>query len=118
MNKWYVIKVVNGKEKKMKEAIEFELKQNDTESVISNLLIPTQKSVQIKRGKKVIVDKKLFPGYIFVECESIKDVESNIKYIGGITSILNQRLSKVEVDRILGGEDNKKEIDTNLHLEQ
>lgn len=119
MNKWYVIKVVNGKERKMKEAIEFELEQNGTKGVISNLLIPTQKSVQIKRGKKVTVDKNLFPGYIFVECESIKDVESNIKHIGGITSILEQRLSKIEVDRILGTEEeSEKEVNTNLQVEQ
>jgi len=119
MNKWYVIKVVNGKERKMKEAIEFELEQNGTESIISNLLIPTQKSVQIKRGKKVTVDKNLFPGYIFIECESIKEVESNIKHIGGVTSILEQRLSKIEVDRILGTEEeSEKELDTNLHLNQ
>jgi transcriptional antiterminator NusG len=104
--KWYTIRVVSGKEKKIKESIENELKKNKTEHIVSNLLIATQKSVQLRNGKKVHVEKNSFPGYIFVECEAINDVEANIKHLGGI-SVLKQPLSTSEIERILGRESKK-----------
>jgi len=115
--KWYVIRVLSGKEKKMKDLIERELKKNGVENIISTLLIPIQKNVQIRKGKKVSVDKNLFPGYILVECESISEVETNIKHINGISSILKQPLSSSEIDRILGKEENKQD-DEILNLNQ
>lgn len=115
--KWYVIKVASGKEKKTKELIEKELSLNKKESVILTLLIPSQKSVQIRKGKKINVDKNIFPGYLFVECESINEVESNIKHINGVASILKQPLTKNEVDRMLGQEE-VKENDETVFLNQ
>jgi len=75
---WYVIKVINNKEKKIKENIENELKRNNSENIISKIVIASQNSIQIRKGKKINVEKNLYPGYIFIECESINDVESNI----------------------------------------
>lgn len=115
--KWYVIKVVTGKEKKMKETIENELKEKNNENIISTLLVPSQKTIQLRKGKKIHVEKNFFPGYIFVECEYINEVESNIKHINGVASILKQPLSQLEVDRILGN-DNKKDMDEKLHLKE
>jgi transcriptional antiterminator NusG len=115
--KWYVIRVVSGKEKKMKETIENKLKENNMLHIISNLLVPSHKDIQLRRGKKVNVEKNFFPGYIFVECESINEVEANIKHINGITSILKQPLAQTEIDRILGRE-NKKDVEENLYLNQ
>lgn len=113
--KWYVIKVMNGKEKKMKDAIEIKLKENNIENIISQMLVPSQKSVQLRRGKKISVEKQSFPGYIFVECESINDVEANIKHINGVTSILKQPLSSKEIEGIQG-KTNKKDVEETLHL--
>lgn len=115
--KWYVIKVQSGKEKKTKELIEKELSLNKKESVISTLLIPSQKTIQIRKGKKINVDKNLFPGYLFIECESINEVESNIKHVNGVASILKQPLTKTEVDRMLGQEE-VKENDETVFLNQ
>lgn len=115
--KWYVIKVVTGKEKKMKETIENELKEKNNENIISTLLVPTQKTIQLRKGKKIQVEKNFFPGYIFVECETINEVESNIKHINGVASVLKQPLTQLEIDRILGN-DSKKEIDEKLHLKE
>ena len=115
--KWYVIRVASGKEKKTKEAIENELKKNKNESLISNLLIPTEKTIQIRRGKKVNVEKNFFPGYIFVETESINEVEANIKYINGVASVLKQPLSDKEIERIQG-RSNKKDEDVSLVLNE
>ena len=113
--KWYVIKVMNGKEKKMKEAIEIKLKETNMESIISQMLVPSQKAIQLRRGKKISVEKQSFPGYIFVECESISDVEANVKHINGVTSILKQPLTSKEIEGILGRTE-KKEVEETLHL--
>mgnify|MGYP005861938103 CR=1 FL=1 len=115
---WYVIKVMNGKEKKSKEAIEFELKNKNLEYLMSNLLIPTNKQVKIKKGKKVIIEKITIPGYIFVECESIKELEANIKHINGISGALPEKLSKKEINRILGENKEKENIDDKLYVDQ
>jgi transcriptional antiterminator NusG len=105
--KWYVIKVMSGKEKKMKEMIEHELKFKNSQHIISKLLIPSEKSLQVRNGKKINVEKNIYPGYILVECESINDVESNIKHVIGVSSVLKQPLSQTEIDRILGIHDKK-----------
>lgn len=99
--KWYVIKVSNNKEKKLKETIEIELKRNNKDDIISNLLVPSKKIEQKRNGKKINVEKVTFPGYIFVECENIKQLEGYIKTISGINSILKTPLSDSEVDRLL-----------------
>ena len=99
--KWYVIKVSNNKEKKLKETIEIELKRNNNDDIISNLLVPSKKIEQKRNGKKINVEKVTFPGYIFVECENIKQLEGYIKNISGINSILKTPLSDSEVDRLL-----------------
>lgn len=117
MKKWYVIKVASGKERKIKELIESELKRNSTENIISNLLIPYRKEIQLRKGKKVHIEKNFFPGYIFVECDSINEVESHIKHINGVSSILKQPLNQIEIDRILEKE-NKKENSDELIINQ
>ena len=70
---------------------------------------------QLRRGKKISVEKQSFPGYIFVECESISDVEANVKHINGVTSILKQPLTSKEIEGILGRTE-KKEVEETLHL--
>lgn len=109
--KWYVIKVINGKEKKIKESIENELKINGNQRVVSQLVTPSQKTIQIRNGKKINVEKNFFPGYILVECESINEVEANVKHINGISSVLKQPLSQSEINRIFGKEEKKDNFD-------
>lgn len=116
--KWFVIRVVSGKEKKIKESIENLLRINNKVGVLSNLLIPTQKSVEIRKNKKVNVDKNFFPGYLFVECESIDEVEANIKHINGVASILKQPLTLKEIERFLIKDENKQQREEILYLNQ
>lgn len=105
--KWYVIQVVSGKENKMRETIEFEFKRNGLDRFISRMLIPSEKAVQVRNGKKYNIDKKFFPGYIFVECENINDIEPGLKHIKGVSHILKQSLSQREVDNIIEKEEKK-----------
>jgi transcription termination/antitermination protein NusG len=114
---WYVIRVASGKEKKIKELIENQLVKTNNQDLISTLLIPTEKAIQMRRGKKICVEKNFFPGYLFVECNSISDVEKNVKHIIGISSVLKSPLGQEEIDRILLRE-NKKEIEDSLMVNQ
>jgi len=114
---WYVIRVTSGKEKKIKELIENELVKNNNQCVISTLLIPTEKVIQMRKGKKINVEKNFFPGYLFVECDSISDVEANVKHVNGVSSVLKKALSQLEIDRILLRE-SKKDIEDKLILNQ
>lgn len=114
---WYVIRVTSGKEKKTKELIESELAKTNNQSVISTILIPTEKVIQMRKGKKINVEKNFFPGYLFVECDSISDVESNVKHVNGVSSILKKALTQPEIDRILLRE-SKKDIEDKLIVNQ
>ena len=106
---WYVIKVVTGKEKKMKDIIQNELKNIGLDKFVSQLLIPSQKVTQVRKGKKYNIEKNFFPGYILIECDSVNEIEGGIKHINGVSSILKQPLNQTEIDRILGKEN--KEIE-------
>lgn len=112
---WYVIKVANGKEKKVIEAIEAELNRHPIENLISKLIAPSKKTQQIRNGKKINVEKITIPGYIFVECESIDDVEGYVKYIGGVQSIIKKSLRQSEINRLLETPVEVEEIHTELY---
>jgi transcriptional antiterminator NusG len=116
--KWYVIKVVTGKERKMKETIESELKYKGLDKLVSNLMIPSQKVVQIRNGKKYNIEKNFFPGYILIETESINEVEGALKLIKGVSSVLKDPLKQSEIDRILGKQEEQIDNSNGFYLNQ
>ncbi len=67
--KWYVIHSYSGYEDKVKTSIEDKVEQRNLQTKISRILIPTEKLLELKRGKKRESDKKFYPGYILVEME-------------------------------------------------
>lgn len=115
--KWYAVKVVVNKEKKVKESIEFELRQNKLEKLLSNILISTHKKIQIRRGKKVNVETNSYPGYIFVETDSINELEGAIRRVNGVASILKEPLKNREIEKLLGKEE-EVEVDDTLKIGQ
>ena len=60
--KWYVLKSISGKEQKVKEYIETACKTADLDQYVSQVLIPTEKVVSLRNGKKVTKDRVLLPG--------------------------------------------------------
>ena len=56
--KWYVVKAISGKEKKVQERIRYEISRNHLEDYVSQVLIPTEKVVQAKNGKKVTKERE------------------------------------------------------------
>jgi transcriptional antiterminator NusG len=127
--KWYVLRVISGKEKKVKQNIESEVSRSNWGSYITQVLVPTEKVYQIKNGKKQVKDRNYFPGYLLVEIldqdyederkrkEQLKLVQSIVQSISAVNGVINflgdkgvpVPLRKVEVNRILGKVDEMQE---------
>ncbi len=66
---WYVVKVQSGREESIKDAIERRVKIEGLEEFVGQILIPTEKVVEMRNGKRVTRQRKLYPGYLMVEVE-------------------------------------------------
>ncbi len=114
--KWYVLRVISGKERKLRDYIEQQIKRSSWDHVMSQVLVPTEKIYKIKNGKKVIQEKNSLPGYILIEATEGKMTPDMIQTISGITSVIDFlgkdnpiALRKNEVNRILGKMDEMSE---------
>jgi len=106
-NKWYVVRAISGKEKRVKEYLESEIKRLKIEDKISQILIPTENVYQIRKGKKVIKERNYFPGYVLIEAELSGEVPHIIKNVPNVIGFLGTRgqpepMRESEVKRILG----------------
>jgi transcriptional antiterminator NusG len=104
--KFYVLRAVNGKENKVKEYIETEIKNNHLDEYISQVIIPTEKVIQQRNGKRVIKEKAYLPGYIIIEAILVGEVIHFLKNVNYIIGFLGGDhpvpLRSSEVKRILG----------------
>ncbi|MCR4765442.1 MAG: transcription termination/antitermination protein NusG [Bacteroidaceae bacterium] len=105
---WYVLRAVSGKEAKVKEYIEADLRNGNLSSdYVSQILIPTEKVAYLKNGKKVMKERSYLPGYVLVEAALVGEVRYHLRntpnvlgFLGGMDSPTPLRDS--EVKRILG----------------
>ena len=100
--KWYVLRSVSGKENKVKEYLESEIKKTDLGKYVSQVLIPTEKTYTVRNGKKVMKERAYLPGYVLIEAELVGEVIhqlKNINYVAGfLPNTTNpQPLSEIEV---------------------
>ncbi|HPY81864.1 MAG: transcription termination/antitermination protein NusG [Bacteroidales bacterium] len=107
--KWYVVRAISGKEKKVRDLIQVEISRNNLENFVSQILIPTERVIQIRNGKKISKERSFFPGYILVEAALVGEVPHVIKNINGVIGFLGAEkggipvpLRPIEVNRILG----------------
>ena len=115
--KWYVVKAMSGKEKKVQERIMYEISRNHLEDYVSQVLIPTEKVVQAKNGKKISKERNYLPGYVLIEAMLEANVDGTkiniagtINNIDGVIGFLTAErhggtpmpLRLNEVNRILG----------------
>lgn len=105
--RWYVVKAVSGRENSCREYIQIQLKAKKLEAFVGQMLIPAERVTEVKRGKKVSSERKLYPGYIYVEMELHNDVLETINDVDGVTGFLGadprnpDPLTKDEADRII-----------------
>ncbi len=108
---WYVVRAIGGKEKKVKEYLEAEIRNLRLEDFISQVLIPTEKVYQVRNGKKVTKEKISYPGYVLVQCALVGEIPHILRntpnVLGFLTdtkdsSLVATPLRPAEVSRILG----------------
>ena len=106
--KWYVIRAISGKEKKVKQYLEAEISHLKLQDHVSQVLIPMEKIFQIKDGKKVSKERSYFPGYILIEADLVGEIPHIIENTTGVIGFLGAKgvppapLRQSEVNRILG----------------
>ena len=122
VKKWYVVRAISGKEKKVKQYIESEVNRLGMKDHVSQVLIPTEKIIQIRNGKKVHKERSFFPGYILIEAALVGEIPHVIKNITGVIGFLGDKggvpvpLRLAEVNRILGKVDELAESDAEVNI--
>jgi len=107
IKKWYVVRAISGKEKKVKEYLESEINRLGLQDYISQVLIPTEKVYQIRKGKKVSKERNYFPGYVLIEAVLVGEIPHIIRNIPNVLGFLGSGdepspMRPSEVNRILG----------------
>lgn len=116
--KWYCLRVISGKERKIKERIELEIQRSNWGDFVTQILVPTEKVYKIRNGKKVISERNILPGYILIEAvqekfsgemiQTIANIPNVIHFLGKTNPIpmreseANRMLGKVDESQNLG----------------
>lgn len=119
--KWYVLKTATGQENKVKNYIESETRHLGFEKNIGQILVPVEKVIQIRNGKKIQREKVYYPGYVMVEAFLEGEILHLIKNIPGVINFLSENkggypvpMRKSEISKMLGKVDELSEIDAGL----
>jgi transcriptional antiterminator NusG len=108
--KWYVLRAISGQEKKVKTYMENELARQGVSDSVPQILIPTEKIYEIRKGKKVIREKNLFPGYILVEADLAGEVSHILTSTPGVIGFLQANNEEVEITKVEGGKVKKTKV--------
>jgi transcriptional antiterminator NusG len=121
--RWYVIRAISGKEKKVKEQLELEIERQKLSDYVEQILIPTEKVYQIRNGKKISKEKNYLPGYVLIEAALVGEVEHVIQSTNNIIGFLGGEkggdplpMRESEVNRILGKVDELAEADEEMNI--
>ncbi len=121
--KWYVVRAVSGKEKKVKEYLELEVSRMNLGDYVSQILIPTERVFQIKNGKKISKEKAFLPGYVLIEAALVGEVPHLVKNIPNVIGFLGAEkggdplpMRQSEVFRILGKVDELAESEEEMNI--
>lgn len=87
--RWYSLRVISGKERKIKERIDLELDRSGWKDFVTSVLVPTEKIYKIRNGKKVISERNILPGYILVEAVPSKFSGEIIQTIANIPNVIH-----------------------------
>jgi transcriptional antiterminator NusG len=106
---WYVVKVQSGREESIKEAIERRVKIEALEEFFGQIIIPVERVTEMVRGKRVVKEKKLYPGYLMVNVEFndrilylFRETSGVGDFVGGGPNHPPQPMKPHEVERMLG----------------
>jgi len=112
--KWYVLRVVSGKERGVKEYLDKDIARSGWTNIIKQVFLPMEKVYKVQNGKKVMREKNFFPGYLMLEVITGKLTDDIVQHISGISNIMHFltdgkgakgniiSLRKSEVNKMLG----------------
>ena len=106
-HKWYIVHAYSNFEKKVAEAIREQAHTQGLDDAFSEILVPTEDVVEIRRGRKVNAERKFFPGYVLVKMDMTDEAYHLVKNTPKVTGFLGSGLkpmpvSEREVARIIG----------------
>lgn len=115
---WYVLRAISGKEAKVKEVLDAAIRNTDLGNYVFQVLIPTEKVLTVRNGKKVVKEKNLYSGYVFIEADLQGEVIHELRNTTNVIDFLKgrgkeaapERLRESEVLRMLGTADDINEI--------
>ena len=108
--RWYAVQTTAGHENKVRTLLQKRIEDDPRpveQKLVRQALVPVQEAIEIKNGKKVVVERKLYPGYVLIETTMsqeaqhlVNSVQGVIKFVG--TGKMPQPLRQEEVNRLLG----------------
>src|SRR5215472_6009866 len=106
-HKWYIVHAYSNFEKKVAESIREQAKAQGLEEAFTEILVPTEDVVEIRRGRKINSERKFFPGYVLVKMHMTDEAYHLVKNTPKVTGFLGSGLkpmpvSEREVARIIG----------------
>jgi transcriptional antiterminator NusG len=106
---WYVVKIQSGREESIKEAIERRVKIEGLEEYFGQIIIPVEKVTEVRNNKRVVKERKLYPGYLMVEVEYndqilylFRETSGVGDFVGGSVNHPPPPMSPREVERMIG----------------
>ena len=88
-SKWYVLRVVSGKERKVKEYLDKDISRSGWTEVIRQVFLPMEKVYKVQNGKKVMREKNYFPGYVMLEVADGKLTDDIIQHISNVSNVMH-----------------------------
>ncbi len=115
---WYVLRAISGKEAKVKEVLDAQIRNTDLGKYVFQVLIPTEKVLTVRGGKKVVKEKNLYSGYVFIEAILHGEVMHELRNTTNVIDFLRgkgkgaqpEALRQSEVQRMLGMADEMADI--------
>lgn len=124
--KWYVLRVVSGKERSVKEYLDKDIARNGWTNVVKQVFLPMEKVYKVQNGKKVMREKNYFPGYVMLEVLDGKLSDDMVQHISNISNIMHFltdgkgskgniiSLRKSEVNKMLGKVDEMNDLGVSI----
>ena len=88
---WYTLRVISGKEKKIRDNLRFEVDYQNLSSEVKDVLVPSENIVEMKEGKKKVKNKVFFPGYILIQMSESKEARYLVQNTNGVINFVGPK---------------------------
>ena len=104
---WYTLRVISGKEKKIRDNILYEVETEGMKDVVTDILVPSENIIEMKDGKKKVRNRVFFPGYLLINMDMDKEARYLVENTTGVMSFVGPQgepepVKSDEINRIIG----------------